>query len=96
MSSLLLTFFSKNTCELDSVLTRTIIILTTNELVKLLMLWTTGPWMLQGGSCYTEVQYTVKLLLSVSGFDLEFYVPGNSVMVLSNHHLTFSHFFLGS
>ena len=32
----LLTFFSsKNTCELDSVLTRTANILTTNELVKL-------------------------------------------------------------
>ena len=37
-------FFSKNTCELDIVLTRTVNILTTNELVKLTMLWTTGPW----------------------------------------------------
>ena len=37
-------FFSKNTCELDVVLPRTINILTTNELVKLTMLWTTGPW----------------------------------------------------
>ena len=38
-------FFSKNTCELDIVLTRTINILTTNELVKLTMLnCTTGPW----------------------------------------------------
>ena len=39
-------FFSKNTCELDIVLTIDIvliIILTTNELVKLRMLWTTGP-----------------------------------------------------
>ena len=36
-------FFSKNTCELDIVLTRTINILTTNELVKLTTLWTTGP-----------------------------------------------------
>ena len=36
-------FFSKNTCELDIVLTRTVNILTTNELVKLKMLWTTGP-----------------------------------------------------
>ena len=36
-------FFSKNTSELDIVLTRTVIILTTNELVKLAMLWTTGP-----------------------------------------------------
>ena len=39
-------FFSKNTCELDIVLTRTVNILTTNELVKLMMLWTTGPWSL--------------------------------------------------
>ena len=43
----LLTFFqqkfSKNTCELDIVLTRTVNILTTNDLVKLMMLWTTGP-----------------------------------------------------
>ena len=30
--------FSKNTCELDIVLTRTVNILTTNELVKLMML----------------------------------------------------------
>ena len=34
----LLTFFSKNTCELDTVLTRTVNILTTNEHVKLTML----------------------------------------------------------
>ena len=38
----LLTFFSKNTCELDILLTRTINILTTNERVKLTMLRTTG------------------------------------------------------
>ena len=30
--------------QLDIVLTRTINILTPNELVKLTMLWTTGPW----------------------------------------------------
>ena len=36
-------FSSKNTCELDIVLTRKVNILTTNELVKLTMLWTTGP-----------------------------------------------------
>ena len=35
-------FFSKNTCELDIVLTRTVKILTTNKLVKLTMLWRTG------------------------------------------------------
>ena len=36
-------FSAKNTCELDIVLTRTVNILTTNKLVKLKMLWTTGP-----------------------------------------------------
>ena len=36
-------FFNKNTCELDIVCTRTVNILTTNELIKLKMLWTTGP-----------------------------------------------------
>ena len=35
--------FSKNNCELDIVLTRLVNILTFNELVKLTMLWTTGP-----------------------------------------------------
>ena len=35
--------FNKNTCELDIVLSRTINILTTNKLIKLTMLWTTGP-----------------------------------------------------
>ena len=36
-------FFSKNNCGLDIVLTRTVNILTTNKLVKLTMLRTTGP-----------------------------------------------------
>ena len=36
-------FFSKNTCEFGIVLTITVNILTTNELVKLTTLWTTGP-----------------------------------------------------
>ena len=36
-------FSAKNMCELDIVLTRIVNILTTNELVKLMMLWTTGP-----------------------------------------------------
>ena len=35
--------FQQNTCELDIVLTRTVNILATNELVKLTVLWTTGP-----------------------------------------------------
>ena len=37
-------FFSKNTRELDIVLTRTVNILSTNKLVKLMMFWTIGPW----------------------------------------------------
>ena len=36
-------FFTKNICELAIVLTRTVNILTTNEHVKLTMLWTAGP-----------------------------------------------------
>ena len=36
-------FFNKNTFELDILLTRTVNILTTNKLLKLMMLWTTGP-----------------------------------------------------
>ena len=38
LQKLLTFFFSKNTCELDIVLTRIVNILTTNELVKLTML----------------------------------------------------------
>ena len=36
-------FFNKNTYELDIVLTSTVNILITNELVKLTILWTAGP-----------------------------------------------------
>ena len=36
-------FFSKNTFELNIIITRTVNTLTTNEPVKLTMLWTTGP-----------------------------------------------------
>ena len=43
LQKLLTFFFSKNTCELDTVLTKTIHIWTTNKLGKLTMLWTTGP-----------------------------------------------------
>ena len=39
--------FSKNTYAIDIVLTRTVNILATNELVKLTMLWTTGPWIVR-------------------------------------------------
>ena len=48
-------FFSKNICELGIVLTRTVKILTTNELVKLTMLWTTGPW------CFTSLSTIFRL-----------------------------------
>ena len=47
------TFFSKNTSELD-ILTRTVDTLTTNELVKLTMLWTTGPWLLIWEDLYAD------------------------------------------
>ena len=36
-------FYSKNNCELGIVHSRTVNILTTNELIKLTMLWTIGP-----------------------------------------------------
>ena len=51
-------FFSKNTREFGIVLTRTINILTTTELVKLTMVWTAGPilkneWPLRESSEHT-------------------------------------------
>ena len=58
-------FFSKNTCELDIVLTRTVNILTINELVKLTTLWTTGPcctcsrWV--KGACYYFICFCTSL-----------------------------------
>ena len=39
----LLTFVQQNTFEMDIVVTKTVYILTTNELVKLTMLWITEP-----------------------------------------------------
>ena len=45
-------FFSKNIYELDIVLTRPVNILTSNELVKLTTLWTTGPW---SGLLYSSI-----------------------------------------
>ena len=69
-------FFSKNTCELYIVLTRTILILTTNELVKLTMLWTIGPWYIIQRSrqwyqgkfflCYSMNTYVVGTLWGTS------------------------------
>ena len=61
------TFFNKKTCELDIVLTRTVYILTTKELVKLTMLWTTGPRFYQGdnftywkGVCSKRKDFALK------------------------------------
>ena len=53
-------FFNKNTCELDIVLSGTVYILTTDELVKLTMFWTTGTRI---------VQYAVILLADNEGPD---------------------------
>ena len=56
-------FFSKNTCELDVVLTRTVNNVTTNELVKLTMLRTTGPRFLPKSIHCTavSVSYTLEV-----------------------------------
>ena len=64
LQKLLTFFFSKNTCKLDTVLTRTVNVLTTNELVKLTMLWTTGPWLLwnsntRASGAYVALQTTL-------------------------------------
>ena len=50
-------FFSKNTCELDIVLNRTVNILTTNELIKVTMLWTTGPWLCE----YVNTRFVISI-----------------------------------
>ena len=49
-------FFWKNTRVLDIVLTRAVNILTTNELVKLTILWKIGP----RRSISMDTDYTVK------------------------------------
>ena len=51
-------FFSKNNYELHTVLTRAVNILTTNELVKLTMLWKTGPWLSQSIPIFHFTQST--------------------------------------
>ena len=58
-------FFSKNTCEFDIVLTKTVNILTTNELVKLTMLWTTGPRILTMHSFSYGTFFNQKAYLSL-------------------------------
>ena len=69
----LLTFFSKNTCELDIVLTRTVNILTTNKLTEQMVLWITGPWYF---SYYSIQTFVVVLIRSALHWDpcLEFLV----------------------
>ena len=64
-------FFSKNTCELDTVLTRTVNILTIYELVKLTILWTTGPRTIitcisKGNSCSSKFSVNIPLILCFS------------------------------
>ena len=59
-------FFSKNTCELDIVFTRTVNILTTNELVKLTMLWTTGPCSLSANHLHCSSVFNPKLSLDIN------------------------------
>ena len=50
-------FNGKNTCELDIVLTLTVNILTTNELVKLMMLCTIGPHSFQLKNILSEAMF---------------------------------------
>ena len=69
-------FFSKNTCELDIVLTRTVNILTTNKLVKLRMLWTTGLWHLVLTNLFWEDSSTTTFctsLFPIAGCLVSFY-----------------------
>ena len=56
MSSLPNFVFSKNTCELDIVLPRTVPS-EANKLVKLTMLWTTGPWLPSSLFAYGQSQF---------------------------------------
>ena len=56
-------FSSKNICELDIVLIRTVNILTTNELDKLTMLWTPWPWSISVKTftcAFNEKDYTFR------------------------------------
>ena len=82
-------FFSKNTCELDIVLTRTVNNLTTNELVKLTTLRRTGPWNCSSPDykvlkvCYCDQSMSVVRLASsvvrrqqLASKDYASYTPG--------------------
>ena len=63
--------FSKNTCKFDIVHTRTVNILTTNELFKLTTLWTNGPW-------YSRYYHTITFL--ADDFFLQRQFPGASIV----------------
>ena len=95
-------FFSKNICELDIVLTRTVNILTTNVLVKLMMLWRTRPctfklkkmpyW--RYGKSFLFFHLTYKRFFSV---DLTIYEETTfhvetALLAVWIHVLTLSHF----
>ena len=74
----LLTFFSKNNCESDIVLTRTVQILTTDKLVKLAMLWTTGPWTKCNAISYENTQKSFETL-SIYIFKIFFHILNEPV-----------------
>ena len=67
-------FFSKKSCELDIVLTRTVKILTINKLIKLTMFWTTGPWAIMllseayAGTCIIRKKKRNSLMNYHNGF----------------------------
>ena len=57
LHKLLTNFYSKNTCELEIVLTRTVNILTIKELVKVTTLWTIGPWSIEVTWLILRIEY---------------------------------------
>ena len=75
-------FFSKNTCELDIVLTRTVNILTTNKLVKLTMLWATGLRGITPYFCKCTLVFwqeiSIGIFSSLSSLDISFQIISNS------------------
>ena len=83
-------FFSKITCELSIVLSRTVKISTTNKLIKLTMLWKTGPWLLAGCTCQNVhfshvVAYFKRLFFFFTNDILKCFLP----IFLRNLGLTF-------
>ena len=82
MSSSKSYFFQQNTCELDSVLTRAVNILTTNEFIKLTTLWTTGPWHdvldLHTGLCISRLNIQYRFSNNRLHLNTQVIVLGNS------------------